>query len=200
MKILLLSSWPRLVRRLGISVGLLLATSHRSAAQSTSVTVVRQLYGNVGVEVQRVPPLAVRVGVADSSQTLTVSFIASDVVRWADSATRVLDAVGRAKDSTRLWQAVVSEPGINSGSIAVAKAITGKDTTITVLVADTDFNQMRFTLDDSEARAFIAVLRRVARSLQKKGPASRRQHPNGANRAGTESLVLWRSRSSTRRA
>ena len=116
------------------------------------------------------PPLAIRVGVADSSQTLTVSFIARDVIRWADSATRVLDAVPRAKDSTRLWQAVVEEPGTNSGTIALAKAIAGKDTTITVLVADTDFNQLRFTLDDGEARAFIAALRRVARSLAKKSP------------------------------
>jgi len=161
------SRWRALSSR-ALALAAFLAVSARtggaqSPSPSPATTLLRQLYGDVAIEVQRVPPSDLRVAAADANRALAVSLAARDVIRWTDSATRVIDARLHGKEQTGMWQAVVEEPGTASGSIVIAKTISETDTTIAVLVADSDFDKVRFTLDPQEARAFVLALRRVAR-------------------------------------
>jgi hypothetical protein len=147
----------------GVLVALLAARS--VPAQSSGSTLLRQLYGDVAIEVQRSDASTLRIAAADSSRSVIVTVNASDVLHWADSAKRVLTGPVRPTQRRGRLQAVLEEPGTSSGSIVLSRSIEGADTVIALLVVDGDFEQIHGRLDAENAAAFVAALRRAASRL-----------------------------------
>lgn len=132
-----------------------------AAAQSGQRSVLRQLYGDLAFEVRTRGQGALTLGVADSRTTVVINLMATDVRRWADSATRVLAARPR-RGQTVKWEAVVAGPGVAAGSMALARTVSPGDTAIVLLVTDTAFRAVRTPLSMEEARALAAAMKRAA--------------------------------------
>ncbi|NUQ12862.1 MAG: hypothetical protein HUU26_11165, partial [Gemmatimonadaceae bacterium] len=64
--------------------------SAAGAAQSPERSLLRQLVGDVAVEVRTRTPGALVLGATDGRTSLVINLLATDVRRWADSATRIL--------------------------------------------------------------------------------------------------------------
>jgi len=109
-------------------------------------------------------------GVADSRVSVVVTFLAIDLRRWSDSATRMLAARPR-RGSIVKWEASVSGPGVNAGSMSMARTITPSDTTVVLLVTDTTFHAVRTPLSMEEARALAAAMKRAANASLPTQPA-----------------------------
>lgn len=126
---------------------------------------LRQLYGNVAVEVRQAPNQAVYLGAADGHQTVALTLLARDLRRWADSATRVL--ARRVPRVTRVaeWRATVEGPGLEAGAMTLTRKVDGKDTMISVFIANSQFEGVRLPLTSAEARAFIGAMRRAAATV-----------------------------------
>jgi hypothetical protein len=131
-------------------------------AQTGTRSVMRQLYGDLAFEGRTQGQGSLTVGVADSRTSLVVTFMAIDLRRWSDSATRVLAARPSRRGSTVTWEAVVDGPGVTAGSMSLARSITPTDTTIVLLVTDTAFRAVRTVLSPSEASALAAAMKRAA--------------------------------------
>jgi hypothetical protein len=142
----------------------------RAPAQVSAPVLVRQMYGDVAIELRRGEGTAIHLGAADATHSLDLLLLAADVRRWADSATRVLAAHPKAKAPSARWETTLEEPGVRSGSIALSRTITPGDTVIALLIADTDFEQIRTTLDAAEAKAFVAAMKRAAASVSASRP------------------------------
>jgi hypothetical protein len=123
--------------------------------------VLRQLYGDLAVEARTRGDGSLTVGVADSRTSLVITFLALDLRRWSDSATRMLAARPR-RGSIVKWEASVSGPGVTAGSMSLARSITPTDTTIVLLVTDTSFHAVRSALSAEDARALAAAMKRAA--------------------------------------
>ena len=132
-----------------------------AGAQTGQRSVLRQLYGDLAFEVRTRGQGAMTLGVADSRSTVVINLMATDVRRWADSATRILAARPR-RGQTVKWEAVVAGPGVVAGSMALARTISPGDTTIVLLVTDTAFRAVRSPLSLEEARALAAAMKRAA--------------------------------------
>lgn len=130
-------------------------------AQTGVRSVLRQLYGDLAFEARTRGQGSLSVGVADSRTSLVVMFMAMDLRRWSDSATRVLAARPRRGTTVR-WEAVVAGPGVTAGSMSLARSITPTDTTIVILVTDTAFRAVRTVLSAAEASALAAAMKRAA--------------------------------------
>lgn len=130
-------------------------------AQAGTRSVLRQLYGDLAFEGRTQGQGSLTLGVADSRTSLVVTFMATDLRRWSDSATRVLAARPR-RGATATWEAVVSGPGVTAGSMSLARSISPTETTIVLLVTDTSFRAVRSVLSASEAGALAAALKRAA--------------------------------------
>jgi hypothetical protein len=149
-------------RLLALAVALSLWVPPRAAgAQSGLRSVLRQLYGDLAFEVRTRGQGSLTLGVADSRTQLVVDFMATDLRRWSDSATRILAARPR-RGRTVKWEAVVAGPGVVAGSMALARTITPTDTSIVLLVTDTAFRAVRTPLRMVEARALAAAMKRAA--------------------------------------
>jgi len=161
------------------------AAIHPSAeAQPTGPVLLRQLYGDLGLEVRSAEAQAMYIGAADGQRTIAVLLLARDVRRWADSASRVLGSRLRGKEQTGRWAATVEEPGSRSGSMMLSRSIEQGDTVITVFLADNDLYGVRTTVDAFEARAFVGAMKRVAEAILfptrpkgKGGPSLGRKSP-----------------------
>ncbi len=157
-----------------------------SAQDSTGVrSLLSQLYGDLAVEVRTRGLGSLTVGVADDKTQLVITFLATDLRRWSDSATRMLTARGPRKGSSITWQAVVDGPGTVSGSMALSRAITPSDTTIILLVTDTAFRAVRTPLRAEEAKALAVAMKRAANAslptkpapIRKSGPPTTPKKP-----------------------
>jgi hypothetical protein len=150
----------------------------RAGAQPTGPVVLRQLYGDVGIEVRTGDALTMHIGAADGQKTIALLLLARDVARWADSASRVLAARAPAKNKSGRWWASVEEPGTRSGSMMLSRAIEKGDTVISIFLADSSLVGVRTTVDAYEARVFVAAMKRVAGGIL----APTRPKPTGKRR------------------
>lgn len=156
---------PLFAAALTFATSLIAAGWSPAGAQTSGRAFLRQMYGDVAVEAREAPGGALRLGVTDGKKTVTLVLMARDVRRWADSATRVLAARKRARDSTARWQAVAEGPGIAAGSITLARTIAPGDTTITFFAADSAFEAIRTNVTLGEARALVGAMRRAANAI-----------------------------------
>ncbi|HEX6315033.1 MAG TPA: hypothetical protein VFZ73_09250 [Gemmatimonadaceae bacterium] len=140
-------------------------------AQSAVRSVLRQLYGDLAFEVRTQGQGAMTFGVADSRTSLVFTLMATDLRRWADSATRMLSARPPRRGQTARWDASVAGPGVAAGSMSLSRTITPTDTTIILLVTDTAFRALRTPLRMDEARALTAAMKRAASAAVPKRPA-----------------------------
>lgn len=145
-------------------------------AQAPERSVLRQLYGDVAVEARTRGQGTLNLGVADGRTSIVVAFMATDLRRWSDSATRVLAARPR-RGATVKWEAVVSGPGITAGSMSLARNIAPGDTSIVLLVTDTAFRAVRTSLSLVEARALAAAVKRAAGASLPTRPAPLPKRP-----------------------
>jgi hypothetical protein len=109
-------------------------------------------------------------GAADSRTSVVVTFLAIDLRRWSDSATRILAKKPR-RGSIIKWEASVSGPGVTAGSMSLARTITATDTSIVLLVTDTSFHAVRTPLSAEDARALAAAMKRAANASLPTRPA-----------------------------
>ena len=139
-------------------------------AQAPQRSVLRQLVGDLAFEARTRGDGSMTVGVADSRTSLVITFMALDLRRWSDSATRMLAARPR-RGSIVKWEASVSGPGVTSGSMSMARTITPSDTTVVLLVTDTAFHAVRTPLSMEEARALASAMKRAANASLPTKPA-----------------------------
>jgi hypothetical protein len=145
-------------------------------AQSHDVTTGRLLFGEVAFEIRTTSDLMVRVGAADRARTITLLFLARDVKRWSDSASRLLTAgPRRASLGAVKSTATLDEPGIESGALTLTRTREGKEERWSLYVADRDFEGVRASIERDDVRALIGQLRRAAASVlpQPKKPVRR---------------------------
>jgi len=145
-------------------------------AQSHDVTTGRLLFGELAFEIRTTSDLMVRVGAADHARTITLLFLARDVKRWSDSASRLLAAGSRRPSSADAkWTATLDEPGIEAGALTLTKTRAAKEERWSLYVADRDFEGVRADIERDEVRALIGQLRRAAASVlpQPKKPIRR---------------------------
>ena len=131
-------------------------------AQGKPDALLRQLYGDLAIEVRSAGGGGMYVGAADSSKSVAVVLRAADVRKWADSATRVLNARLRGKELSGRWQATVEEPGVRSGSMMISRTIDGRDTVIAIFLADDSLLSVRKVVDIDDAEAFVGAMKRAA--------------------------------------
>ena len=131
-------------------------------AQSGERSMLRQLYGDLALEVRTRGQGSMMLGVADSRTSLVVTFMSLDVRRWSDSATKMLAARPPGRGKSAQWEAVVAGPGTVAGSMSMAYSIAPGDTGVTLLVTDTAFRGVRTKLTMAEAKALAAALKRAA--------------------------------------
>jgi hypothetical protein len=143
----------------------------RAEAQSGVRSVLRQLYGDLAFEVRTQGQGAMTFGVADSRTSLVFTLMATDLRRWADSATRMLTARPPRRGQTARWDASVAGPGIAAGSMSLSRTITPTDTSLILLVTDTAFRALRTSLGMEEARALTAAMKRAATASLPRRPA-----------------------------
>lgn len=134
-------------------------------AQTGGRSFLRQIYGELAVDVRSAPGNALRIGVANGRSSLTITVLARDLRRWADSASRVLAARRVAGGDTTRFQAVIEGPGVSAGSMTLSRTITAKDTVVSFFVADAEFRTVRTVVDDDEARTLVAAMRRAANAM-----------------------------------
>ena len=160
---------PYLLAVLGTALSLwsLPGSAHAQAPQRS---VLRQLYGDVAFEGRTRGDGSMTVGVADSKTSVVVTFLALDLRRWSDSATRMLAARPR-RGSIIKWEASVNGPGTMAGSMSMARTITPTDTTVVLLVTDTAFQAVRTPMSMEEARALAAAMKRAANASLPTTPA-----------------------------
>jgi hypothetical protein len=165
-------------------VGILLTAAPAAAQTSGRRALVRQMYGDVALEVLLSAGGAMHVGAADGRRVITIIVLPRDLRRWADSAARVLSARGRVRDQELRWRAIVEEPGVQGGSMSLNRTMTATDTTISLFIADTNFEGIRTVLDPDEARALVNAMRRAAdAALPRRGTPPK---PPGDSRSSTD--------------
>ncbi|CAG0959433.1 hypothetical protein ARNL5_00794 [Anaerolineae bacterium] len=131
-------------------------------AQAPLRSVLRQLYGDLAVEVRTRGDGSLTLGVADGRVSLAFPLMAVDLRRWSDSVSRVLAAPSPRRGQSATWNAVVAGPGVAAGSMALTRRVAPGDTGIVLLVTDPAFQGARTPLGMAEAKALAAAMRRAA--------------------------------------
>ncbi len=176
---------------LSLAVALLVPAGGAAQAPDTSPprVLLRQLYGDVAVELRTAPAGGIRLGAADGTRTIALTVLARDLRRWSDSAVRVLAARAPRRTRAGEWRATVEGPGLEAGAMSLTRTIAKKDTTISVFISNSQFEGVKFEVGAAEARAFVAAMRRAAAVVlapppARKPPATRppaRKPPEGAH-------------------
>jgi hypothetical protein len=139
--------------------------SPSAAAQTPDAALLRQLYGELAFDVRAGDAGALRIGVADSSRSITLTLLAADLRKWADSATRILRARPARRGQAASWDAVVRGPGLAAGSIALTRSVSAKDTVIALLVTNDEFVAVRTNLTAAESSALAGAMKRAATTV-----------------------------------
>lgn len=134
--------------------------SHGLPAQATGQVLVRQLVGDLAVDVRAGDPGVLRIGAADANRSVALTVLATDLRRWADSANRVLAARAPGRGRTARWESVVAGPGVTAGSMSLARSFPGD--TLILLITNAEFEAVRSRLSIEEARGFVGALRRAS--------------------------------------
>jgi hypothetical protein len=125
-------------------------------------SLVRQLYGDLALEVRTKGQGSVTLAAADARTQIVLTLMSTDLRRWSDSANRVLAARPPRRGNYVKWEAVVEGPGRVAGSMSLARSILPNDTNLVLLVTDTAFRAVRTELSMEEAKALTGALRRAA--------------------------------------
>lgn len=136
-----------------------------AAAQTGGRSFLRQIYGDLAVEVRSAPANSLRIGVANGQRSLTITVLARDLRRWADSATRVLSARAATRRDTTRFQAMVEGPGVSAGSMTLARTISSTDTVVSFFLADAEFQTARTVISPEEAKVLVGAMRRAADAM-----------------------------------
>jgi hypothetical protein len=160
-----------------------------SAAQTPTAVrpIVQQLYNDLALEISPTDGGAVRFGAADATRAVVVTLLPRDVLRWADSAQKMLSARLRRGQKTGHWRSVAEEPGVRSGTMVLSRNIAAADTTLTIFFADGEFNSVETTIDLPQARAFVGAVRRAAQTIQRAAGAKKKPSGNGRDSFGVGS-------------
>lgn len=166
--------------RLVLALALAVASLHAEGQATTPLTTVaRRLYGDVAVIVQ-VRPNQVRVAVDDGQTNLVLSFVGTDVRRWADSTTRFFNRRRRKADST-VWSSALHEPGLRSGTASLTIRVDSGGPSHTLFFADDSLITVRGRVEPDEARAFTNILRTASAlalgDRRESRPATARRRP-----------------------
>jgi hypothetical protein len=148
------------------------------AGQAGGRTISRTLLGEVAVAIRAHSDARVEVGASDSVKTVTLSFRATDVRRWADSSLKYLrrdrtptqlrrDALRRARagDSAEVVEqrrSLIEEPGVSGGGLTMTRVIDTSRVAFSLYFASGSFDAVRAPLDTAEARIFLSAMRRAA--------------------------------------
>ena len=167
--------------RLGLAAALAIASLRADGQETTPLTTVaRRLYGDVAVIVQ-VRPNQVRLAIDDGKTNLVLSFVGTDVRRWADSTTRYFNRRRRKADSTD-WRSALHEPGLRSGTASLTIRIDSTGPTHTLFFADDSLTTVRGLVELDEARAFTNILRTASvlalGDRRESRPAAARRRPS----------------------
>ena len=184
-----------------VAVLLLALSAPVAAAQAPArppVPARRALFGDLAIELRSPSVGALAIGAADERNALTLDVRASDARRWADSAARILArprtqrrrvspraAKARGKgtpdesvDVVRRWRAVLEEPGVGQGSFVLVRVDSAGVSSWLLYAADADLTEMRQTLELSEARTLVSIVRRTAvAALPPPAPRKRKRLP-----------------------
>lgn len=132
------------------------------------------LFGDVALDFRFPGDGLLAIGAADATHAFTIQVLARDARRWADSASRILArrpqaaraaGKGRARGAElppRRWRAVLEEPGVGGGSLVLARVDSAGRTYWTLFAADAELSRVRQTLEASEARTLVGLVRRAA--------------------------------------
>lgn len=131
-----------------------------ASAQPAAQVLVRQLVGDLAVEVRTADAGALRIGAADANRSVTLVALPTDLRRWADSSTKILAARAPGRGRTAQWGSVVAGPGVAAGSMSLSRSFPGD--TIVLLITNTEFEAVRSRLSIDEARGFVAAIRRAS--------------------------------------
>ncbi len=136
--------------------------SPQQVPQSPERLLLRQLYGDLAVEVRTKVPGTLILAAADARSSLVLTLLATDARRWADSAARILAAPAPGRGRSATWEAEVAGPGVSAGSISLSRRVAPGDTAIVLLVTDASFQGVRTELTMENARALTQAMRRAA--------------------------------------
>ncbi len=156
-----------------LGAALLALVPSRGGAQPAQRVLLRQLYNDLAVEVITADAGGLRLAAADSASSIALSLLARDLVRWADSASRVLAARPRRGQSTTHLRAAIEEPGVKSGSLTLSRDLGTEGNPIVLFVADGDLNNVQTALDAAQARALVGALRHAAQTVQRAARAKK---------------------------
>jgi hypothetical protein len=166
--------------RLGLIAALAIVSLRAGGQNATPIaTVARRLYGDVAVIVQ-VRPNQVRLAIDDGKTNMVLSFVGTDVRRWADSTTRFFSRRRGRADST-VWSSAMHEPGLRSGTASLTIRLDSAGPTHTLFFADDSLITVRGRVEPDEARAFTNILRTAGAlalgDRRESRPAAARRRP-----------------------
>lgn len=165
----------RITRRLAILVSALSLWSASAPAQGQGdqPVLLRQLAGDLAIDARVIGPGALRIGAADESRAIVLTVLQTDLRRWADSAARILRARPPRRGQSARWEAVVAGPGVAAGSMSIARSIAPGDTSLVLLITNTEFEAVRTTLSMAEANGVVGAMRRASAWRPEQKPPAR---------------------------
>jgi len=126
---------------------------------------IRSLFGDMALEVRDEGGGTIAIGVAGAARAVTLSVRASDVRRWVDSASRLVQPARRrpARDSAQVQRArvILEEPGVGAGSFVLSRSDSAGVRTFLLFVDDAELEGVRQELELQEATTLVRVMRRA---------------------------------------
>lgn len=138
-------------------------------AQGVSATKpVRTLIGDVALILRSDRPGTLRIGVAGSNRSLSLSVRSTDARRWADSAAKLVVPAPRRRakrgapspaDTSVRRRAVLEEPGVGAGTFVLLRIDSAATRRFLLFVDDATLEGIRQPLEPEEATLLIRLIR-----------------------------------------
>lgn len=166
--------------------------------QERSSTVTRALIGEIALELRSTGNGSLLIGVSGPTKTVALDVRATDVVRWADSAARLVPvrraAVVRKPLATSasvvLARALLEEPGVGAGSLILIRTDSAGARTWMLFASDAEFDGVRQPLESEEVVTTIRLMRRAAMAA---APAPKSKSPQRKRRTLPKNLTEART-------
>lgn len=173
--------------------GIALSTAGAQDSTAAPAPVVRTLMGDIALMMRRDASGTLDIGAAGAARTLTLSVRASDALRWADSASRLL-VPPRARrrrpappnDSVPTVQrarAVLEEPGVGAGSFVLTRLDSAGARSFHLFIDDAELSPLRQPLEVSEATTLVRLMRKAAMRPKPSKVRKPKSAPGGAKPA-----------------